>query len=98
MRRDKDYGWIWPVLGCFLLTAFIVWLFSIILPSIRVGDKIFNDFLTQLKNFEDWGSWVFIGIFFLFSSALIIGLSTIFSRFCRRKIKSRKIHKQGAFR
>ena len=65
MRRDKDYGWLWPVLGCFLLTAFIVWLFSKILPSIRVEDKTFNDFLTQLKNFEDWGSWAFIGIFFL---------------------------------
>jgi len=98
MRRGKDYGWLWPVLGCFLLTAFIVWLFLIILPSIRVEDKIFNDFLTQLKNFESLEGWFFLVVVAFLISAMITGIALNFWHFSLRKIKSKRIDKQKAFR
>ncbi|MCX6725777.1 MAG: hypothetical protein NT052_00455 [Candidatus Shapirobacteria bacterium] len=98
MRRDKDYGWVWPVLGCFLLTVFIVWLFSIILPSIRVEGKIFNNFLTQMKNFESLEGWFLLVVVAFLISAMITGIALNFWRFSLRKIKSKRIDKQKAFR
>jgi hypothetical protein len=90
MSRNRDYSWFLPVLAWVLLTILIVWLFSMILPSIRVEDKGFNELLSQLKNFGDLMIWFFLGVFFSLLSGLVIGLSIISWRFCLRKKRPKK--------
>jgi len=98
MRRDKDYGWLWPVLGCFLLTAFIVWLFARILASIEVKDKVLKDFLDHLRNFDSFESWFFMIAFAFIPGAMLTGFFIKFCHFCSERVKLNKIKKQKAFR
>lgn len=99
MARNKDYSLAFLISACFLMTAFEIWLISRILPLIRFEDKILNDFVVQMENFENLGGWLLVVAFALILNAILIGIFIKIWRFSlRKRKKSFEIGDQEAFR
>jgi hypothetical protein len=88
MKKNKDYSLVFLISACFLMTAFEIWLISRILPLIGFKDKILNDFVIQMENFENLGGWFLIALFALVLNAILIGIFIKIWRFFLRKRKN----------
>jgi len=100
----KDYSWLFPVLSCLLLTILIVWLFEKSLPllilKLQDGSEtlLICNFLSGIKGFNDFSTWLLIIFPIIFVlSAIITGIFLVLWRFFLKKVKVKKLINKGLF-